>query len=190
MNIVVIGAGGHGRVVIDILRHDASVGFICSVDDDVMLHNTLIDGAPVLGKIHSLPALIQSYRLSGAIIAMGDNKNRAYFYNYVLKTGLKVINAIHPHALIARDVTIGDGVVIAPGAIIGTYTSIGNNVIINTGVILEHNNTVGDHVHISPGANIAGNVSIKKYTHIGLGVSAIDNVLPVRMDSYKKICIQ
>jgi sugar O-acyltransferase (sialic acid O-acetyltransferase NeuD family) len=177
MNVVIIGAGGHGRVVLDILRHDINVGSLALVDDDDKYKNSLIDGAPVLGKISSLPSLIPVHRLGGAIVAIGDNKTRARIYENITSMGLKIVNAIHPDALIARDVVIGEGVVIAAGAIIGTGSRIGNNVIINTGVTIEVENIIEDHTHISPGVNLAGRVRIKKYTHIGLGVCVIDNII-------------
>ncbi len=176
MNVVIIGAGGHGRVVLDILHHDINVGSLSLVDDDDKYKNNMIDGAPVLGKINSLPSLIPKHRLGGAIIAIGDNKTRARIYKNIASMGLKIVNAIHPHALIARDVIIGEGSVIAAGVIIGTGSRIGNNVIINTGVIIEAENIIDDHTHISPGVNLAGKVTIKKYTQVGLGVNVIHDI--------------
>lgn len=176
MNIIIVGAGGHGKVVLDILQHDSDVRLVGFVDDDKTYHGKIIDGIPVLGSISSLPTLIPLYKLDGAIIAIGDNKVRAELFNKLKKLGLKLKRAIHPDALIARDVEIGEGVVIAAGAVISIGTRIGNNVIINTGVVIDHDNIIEDHAHISPGVNLAGRVTVGKYTHVGLGVTIVEDI--------------
>jgi sugar O-acyltransferase (sialic acid O-acetyltransferase NeuD family) len=176
MNVIIVGAGGHGKVVLDILRHDPDVKFIGFIDDDVNSHDTIIDGAPVLGNFRALSGIIRRYKLDTAIVAVGHNKTRAQLFKKLKDLNLRLINAIHPAALVARDVEFGEGAVIAAGAIISTGTKIGNNVIINTGAIIDHDNVIEDHVHISPGASLAGRVTVKKYAHIGLGVSVESHV--------------
>jgi sugar O-acyltransferase (sialic acid O-acetyltransferase NeuD family) len=169
MNMVIFGAGGHGKVVLDILQHDRRVNLVGFIDDDRNSHEKFVDGTPVLGDVGNLPSLIAAHQLDGAVIAVGNNKVRAALFMQVKSLGLKLENAIHPKALIAGDVIIGEGVVVASGAIINTGTKIGDNVIINTGVIIDHDNVIEDHVHISPGVKLGGKVTVKKYTHIGLG---------------------
>jgi sugar O-acyltransferase (sialic acid O-acetyltransferase NeuD family) len=176
MNIVIIGAGGHGKVVADILQHDPEVKIAGFIDDDKNMLGQLIDGCRVLGNFASLPELTAGYKLDGAVIAIGDNKVRARLYEELEKTGLKHKSAIHTHALIAKDVDIGSGVVIASGAVISTGTRVGNNVIINTGVVIDHDNYIEDHTHISPGVKLAGRVTVGKYTHVGLGVTIIEDI--------------
>jgi sugar O-acyltransferase (sialic acid O-acetyltransferase NeuD family) len=173
MNIVIFGAGGHGRVVLDILKHDRRVNLVGFIDDNRSSHHIFVDGVRVLGDVTELPALITAHGLDGAIIAVGDNKVRADLFVKVKKLGLKLENAIHPDALIAKGVEIGEGVVIASGAIINTGTKIGDNVIINTGVVIDHDNVIEDHVHISPGVKLAGKVTVKKYSHVGIGAIVI-----------------
>lgn len=176
MNVIIVGAGGHGRVVLDILRRYPGIKPVGFVDDDRNSHHTLIDGSPVLGDVGSLPALIPVHEVDGAIIAVGNNRVRAELFERLKGLGLRLEKAIHPDALIARDVEIGEGTVIASGAIISTGTRVGNNVIINTGVIIDHDNVIEDHTHISPGATLAGKVTVKKYTHVGLGVTVIQDI--------------
>jgi UDP-perosamine 4-acetyltransferase len=144
------------------------IGFI---DDDKASHNKTVDGIPVIGTHQALPELKTKYGLEGVIIAVGDNKTRALLFNKVKGLGLKLENAIHHNALIARDVEIGEGVVIASGAMINTGTKIGNNVILNTGVVINHDNIIEDHVHISPGVKLDGKVTVKEGTHVGIGVT-------------------
>ena len=176
MNIVIVGAGGHGKVVLDILRRDPDVKVIGFVDDDKTSHGKIIDGIPVLGGLSSLPELIPLYKMDGATIAIGDNIVRARLFDKMKELGLKPQRAIHPDALIARDVEIGEGVVIAAGVAISVGTRIGNNVIINTGVVIDHDNIIEDHTHISPGVNLAGRVTVGKYTQVGLGATVVEDL--------------
>ena len=176
MNIVIIGAGGHGKVVLEIVRRDLDVKFVGFIDDDKNSHDKAVDGAMVLGDLDSLPALILANKLEGAIIAVGNNKTRARLYGKLKKLGLIMINAIHPDALIAKDVEIGEGVVIAAGVVINTGTRIGNNVIINTGAIIDYGNVLEDHTHISPGVKLGSKVTVKKYTHVGLGAKVVEEI--------------
>lgn len=176
MNIVIVGAGGHGKVILNILQHDPDTKLVGFVDDDANSHHTMIDGFPVLGSIDSLPALTPRYQLDGAIIAIGDNRIRGELFGRMKEWRLTLKSAIHPHAFIARDVKIGEGVVIAAGAIIGTGSRIGNNVIINTRAIIDHEDIIEDHVHISPGVTIAGKVVIGQYSHVGLGVTVVQDL--------------
>ena len=176
MNVVIVGAGGHGKVVVDILKHDPDVKLIGFLDDDKTLLGKIVDGIPVLGSVSSLSALTSRHKLDGAVIAIGDNRVRAELFNKLKGLGLKPKRAIHPHALIAHDVEIGEGVVIADGAVISTGTRIGDNVIINTGVVIDHDNVIEDHAHISPGVKLAGRVSVGQYTQIGLGVTIVEDL--------------
>jgi sugar O-acyltransferase (sialic acid O-acetyltransferase NeuD family) len=176
MNIVIVGAGGHGKVVLDILQYDRSIHPTGFIDDNRHSHGKLVDGIPVLGDIAALKKILVLHHIEGAIIAVGDNYTRARIYSRLKDMGIKIVNAVHPGAILARDVELGEGIVIASGAKINTGTKIGNNVIINTGVIIDHDNVIEDHVHISPGVKLSGNVTIKKFTHVGLGVTVVSRI--------------
>ena len=176
MNVIIVGAGGHGKVVLDILQPDRDVKVVGFVDDDKTSHGKIVDGLPVLGSISALPDLMPLYELDGAIVAIGDNKVRARLFDKMKGLGLKLKRAIHHDALIAHDVEIGEGVVIAAGVVISTGTRIGDNVIINTGVVIDHDNIIEDHTHISPGVNLAGRVTVGRYAHVGLGVTVVEDL--------------
>lgn len=163
-------------MVQDILLHDLNVKIAGFIDDDKRSHNKLIDGIPILGDINSLPSLIPAYKLDAAIIAMGNNQTRARIFGQLSSLGLKRKRAIHQDALIAKDVEIGEGVVIAAGVVINPGTRIGDNVIINTGVIIDYGSVVEDHVHISPGVILGSMVTVKKYTHVGIGVAVAEEL--------------
>ena len=165
---VIVGAGGHARVIFEILRHDRNIKVVAFVDNVADTSNEMIRNIPVVGGHSILPNLLNE-NVTGAIIGVGDNKLRSTHFEMIKNLGFEIIKAIHPTSHIAYDVKIGDGVVISTGATIATETIIGDNVIINTGAIVEHENIIEDGVHIAPGTSIAGRVTIKKGTFIGIG---------------------
>jgi len=177
MNTVIIGAGGHGKVVLNIVQHDINMNVVGFIDDDPNLLGRMVNGLPVIGYFSSLPQLTQNYTIEGAIVAIaGNNETRAKFFQKLNDLKVKLINAVHPSAIISKDIKIGEGVVISAGVIINPSTKIGNDVIINTGAIIDHDDIIEDHVHIAPAASLAGLVRVKKYAHIGIGASVIQTV--------------
>lgn len=176
MRILIIGAGGHGKVVADILLSSSNHKIIGFIDDDPNKVGTRIMGIPVLGDTKSLYKIVDRYDIEGAIPAIGDNVVRAKMYELILSIGLKPINAIHKTAHISRTVKMGNAVCIAPGVIINTDVKVGNNVIINTGATVDHDSIVEDHVHIGPGVHLAGNVHVKKYATVYTGAVVIPGI--------------
>ncbi|CAN5654933.1 acetyltransferase [soil metagenome] len=174
MDVVIIGAGGHGKVVLDILRAASSskiraVGFL---DADPALLGTAVNGLPVLGPIHHISKLRQQ-KVSGAIVAIGDNRARFTYARYLLDEGLELISAIHPSAVVSSTARTGRNVVIAAGAIVCTDAQIGDSVILNTGCIVDHECEIGEAAHICPGVALAGRVRIGAGAFVGLGARVI-----------------
>ncbi|HEY3246443.1 MAG TPA: acetyltransferase [Phycisphaerae bacterium] len=173
---IVVGAGGHGRVVLDILRvrEDAQpVGFIDSNRD---LLGRRIDGLKVLGTLDDLPRLREELRLDGAVVAIGDNGVRREFAQQISDIGLPLINAIHPSANLAGNANIGSNVVIAAGALVCAHCQIGDSVILNTGCIVDHESMIGTATHICPGARLAGRVTVESGAFVGIGATVIQNI--------------
>lgn len=162
-NIVVIGAGGHAKVVIDILLKDSTKNIVGILDDGFeKLKYRDIFGINILGKVSELKRFPKDYSY---IIAIGNRDVRDRIvkkYPY-----LKYINAISPRAYIANGVEIGVGTVISHNAVINPDTKIGNHCIINTGAVVEHDTLVGDLSHIAPGVTICGGVTIGRGCWIG-----------------------
>ncbi|MFC2034061.1 acetyltransferase [Chloroflexota bacterium] len=168
MKIAIIGAGGQARIVYEILSFNRNVQVVAFVDNVVHGSDEQIMGIPIIGDHSILPKLI-SNGVSGASIAIGDNKIREIRYEEFSGMGLEIVNAIHPTSYIAPSAKLGSGVTVAIGAIIGTGARIGDNVIVNNGAIIDHENEIDDHVHIAPGCLLAGRVTVKKGTFIGIG---------------------
>jgi len=171
---VVMGAGGHGAVIADILykRGFALKGFL----DDGVDVGTEVLGAKVLGNIKD--CIYHSDCVF--IIGIGDNAIRKRIAEtYPLEYG----SAIHPSAIIGDEVKIGRGSVLMAGAIINPRSSVGLHGIINTGASIDHDNKIGDFVHISPRAVLGGDVYVGYGTHVGIGacvrngISICDDVI-------------
>ncbi len=175
--VIIVGAGGHGRVVLDILRAEGIYSPIGFLDSNPYLHNKYVDGVRVLGDLGYLKSLSSKEKDEiGVIIAIGDNGTRRRFAEEVNKLDLELINAIHPSANIASNAIIGRNVVIAAGAHICAHCQIGNSAILNTGCIVDHESIIGNAAHICPGAKLAGRVIVEGGAFVGIGATVIQNI--------------
>jgi sugar O-acyltransferase (sialic acid O-acetyltransferase NeuD family) len=175
MKIVIIGAGGQGRVVLDILRNNHQFKITGFLDADPQKHNQLMDGVPILGDI-SLISRFEELGIQGAVVAIGDNRTRNGYAEAVEKAGVGLVSAIHPSANIAGNAKIGKNVVIASGANICAHCVIEDSVIINTGSIVDHESVIQNGAHICPGVRLAGHVKVENLAFIGIGSTVIQNL--------------
>ena len=171
-NVVIIGAGGHGKVIADIIikSGDKVVGFL---DDNLEIGTKVIEQYVIIGKVNECIKLQEEDKSLLFIIAIGNNYIRKNIYK---KYKLNYYTAIHPTAIIGMQVNIGEGTVVMANACINSNTTIGKNCIINTGAIIEHDNIIEDYVHISPNATLCGTVKIGEYTHIGASATIKNNI--------------
>jgi sugar O-acyltransferase (sialic acid O-acetyltransferase NeuD family) len=166
--IFVIGAGGHAKVVISVLRatgKDVAVIF----DDDERAKGQRILDVPVAGSVADL----DPSEFAGGVIAIGKNSSRA---KIAARLTAKWLVAIHPTAYVDPTVRIGPGTVVFAGAIIQPETIIGEHVIINTGATIDHDCVIGDFAHIAPGVQLAGDVHVGTGTLLGIGTVAIPGI--------------
>lgn len=174
--VLILGAGGHGRVVLDILlqagRHDV-VGFL---DNNPAIIARRVDGIPVYGTIDELESLVTELGIDGLIVAIGDNGTRRGLARRIDSAGLELINAIHPSATLATTVTLGRNVVICAGAVVCDHCQVGSSVILNTGCIVDYQTMIGEGSHICPGVRIAGRVKVEPGVFVGVGATVVPNV--------------
>ncbi|KKK73056.1 hypothetical protein LCGC14_2897660 [marine sediment metagenome] len=168
MKIIIVGAGGQARVIYECLRDEKSLDTVAFVHHLPVEEERDIRGIPVVGD-HSVVSGLKEKGVKGFIVGIGDNKIRADHFKKFKEFGFKPINAIHPTANIAHNVTLGNGIVLGMGANINTNAQMGNNTIINTGAIIEHDNIIEENVHIAPGTLLAGSVTVKKGAFVGIG---------------------
>jgi acetyltransferase EpsM len=174
MKIVVIGRGGHSKVISDMIHSNKSYEIVGYLDDkykDVRrIENTYC--AP----ISSAQRLVENFKDIKFVIAIGDNRIRK-----LIVRGLKLpedyyVTLIHQSAVISPSATIGYGTVVMPNAVINADTEIGLHSIINTGSVIEHDCIIGDFSHVCPGANLAGTVHLDQGAFIGAGTTVIPNI--------------
>lgn len=175
MEIVILGAGGHGRVVLDVLvqaKTHKAVGFL---DNNKSLHGRRVDGLPILGGLERLQDL-RDRGIRGAIVAIGDNGVRRAMADVLDQEGFTLVNAIHPSAQLATTVSTGKGVVIAAGALVCAHCQIGDYGILNTGCIIDHESMIGTCAHICPGVRLAGHVTVEAGAFVGIGATVVQNI--------------
>jgi sugar O-acyltransferase (sialic acid O-acetyltransferase NeuD family) len=167
----VFGASGHAKVVIDAIERAAKsrVLFVC--DDAPERHGTRVMGYPVIRGREELLARAGETRTG--VVAIGDNAVRARVAAWLRERRYGLAVVVHPSAVIARDVEIGEGSVVMAGCVINTGARIGRNVIVNTGATVDHDCVIGDDSHIAPGAHLCGHVSVGAGSFLGAGTTVI-----------------
>jgi sugar O-acyltransferase (sialic acid O-acetyltransferase NeuD family) len=172
--LAVWGAGGHARVVTDIVRCGSEfevVGFLDDVNPGRRAQRFC--DAPVLGGREQLDELKKS-GIRHLILAFGDNHARRSLGHELVEAGFVLGRAFHPSAVIAKDTSILDGTVLMAGAVVNPGATIGKNAIINTGATVDHDCVLGEAVHLSPGVHLGGGVTVGDETWIGIGAVVLD----------------
>jgi sugar O-acyltransferase (sialic acid O-acetyltransferase NeuD family) len=163
--LLIWGAGGHGKVVLDIARRIGRFDRIAFLDDDLARADSTFCDCPLIGG----PEELHSFAGSAFIVAIGNNLNRSQRFGDALEYGLVPTALVHPTAIISPSAHIGPGTVVMPGVIVNASATIGENCIINSGAIVEHDCRIEAHVHISPRVVLGGGVSVDPLAHIGIG---------------------
>lgn len=168
--VVVIGAGGHAKVVIDMLedRGEFELAGCLSADTGA----TSVLDVPVLGGDDELPRLFAS-GIRHAFVAVGENGLRARLTQRATDIGFSIVNVVSRHAVVSSRVTLGSGIAIMPGAVINVDTVVANGAIINTGATVDHDCRIGAFAHVGPGAHLAGTVSVGAGAFLGAGCCVI-----------------
>lgn len=174
--LILIGGGGHCKVVISILRKLGDFQIAGIVDNYKV--GRLIKGINVIGGDEDLESLHKK-GFRNAVITVGsikDNRKRYELFNIIKKIGYKFPIIISSEAVIDTTVKIGEGTVVMPGCVINIDSSVGKNCIINTGAIVEHDCKIGHHCHIASGVHISGGVEIGDLSFIGIGSTIIQEI--------------
>lgn len=175
MQVVIIGAGGHGREVAEILHHitevEGTLEALGFVDDDPSRHGQIVDGLPILGTWRWFEQADREH--IGVICAVGTPYICRILVQRASSLRLSFVNVISPLARISRHATIGQGVVVFPNAVINTGASVGSHSIVNLGATISHDAKVGAYCNVNPGARLAGDVTIGEGCYIGMGTSII-----------------
>lgn len=174
--LVIWGASGHARVVADMVRLTGKfdiVGFLDDIDPD--RKGTPFCGSLILGGSEQLEQL-RSNNIRHIIFGFGDCQARLTLASVVVRFGFELATVIHPKAIVAGDVTIGQGTVIMAGAVINFGSVIQENVIINTSSSVDHDCVITNGAHIGPGVHLGGGVMIGRGAWIGIGAIIKDKI--------------
>ncbi|MBS2027841.1 MAG: acetyltransferase [Deltaproteobacteria bacterium] len=173
--LVIWGASGHARVVADIAMLSGDFDLAGFIDDRTPeRRGEAFCGAQVLGGREVLPGLA-SAGVSHGLLAFGDCTARVALGAVLRSHGLELAVAVHPSAVVASDVRLGAGTVVAANAVINPNATIGENVIVNTSAVVEHDCVIGEGAHIAPGARLAGRVQVGARAWVGLGALVIED---------------
>jgi UDP-perosamine 4-acetyltransferase len=164
---VILGGGGHARVVIDCLRLAGGCDPVAIVDANTSLWGGQVDDVSVRGGDEQLPQLLaEGIRYFAVGIGQGP---RAKLFKMGLNAGFQPATAIHPRSIVSTRARIGAGTQVFAAAVVNPGATVGDNVVINTGAIIEHDCVLADHVHVASGACLAGAVQVEEGAFIGAG---------------------
>jgi sugar O-acyltransferase (sialic acid O-acetyltransferase NeuD family) len=172
---VLVGASGHGKVVIDIIEREGRYRISHLLDDNAVLHGRPFFGYRVAGATESILTNAARERPL-MLVSIGDNTARLRIAGWLHSNGFELARSVHPYAQVGRGVAIGAGTVVMAGAVVNSDAVIGENVIINTGATVDHDCAVGDGVHIAPGAHLCGGVQVGAGSLIGAGAVLIPGI--------------
>ena len=174
--IIVLGAGGHTKVLIDsLLAADINVVGITSINSHDI--NNKVYGINIIGNDESISRYSpESIRLVNGIGSTGKIEKRQRLFDYFKERGYSFASVVHPSAVISPDVQIDEGVQVMAGSVIQPGSVIKKNTIINTKVSVDHDCIIGAHVHLAPGVTISGGVCVEDAVHIGTGALVIQGI--------------
>lgn len=172
--IVIVGASGHAKVVIDIVERAGELEIVGLVDSGKP-EGLEWFGYTILGSESDMSALMGRHGFEAGIVAIGDNWTRHLVVNKIGEAApdFAFTSAIHPSACLGRGVRIGCGSVIMAGAIINSDSTIGDFCIVNTGASLDHDNLLEDYVSVAPGVVTGGNVTVGAFSALSLGSAVL-----------------
>jgi UDP-perosamine 4-acetyltransferase len=174
--VIVIGAGGHAKVLVDAMLL-AGVEILGLLDCNAKQAPEVVLGVPVLGD----ESLLEEHHPDSVLLvnAVGSVMNlqaRRSVYEKWRSRGYEFTAVAHPGAIVSEDAEVSAGVQVLAGAVVGPGSFVGENTIVNTNAVVDHDCWIGAHCHIAPGAALSGGVVVGVQTHVGVGSSVIQNI--------------
>lgn len=172
-NVVIIGASGHAKVVIDTLRLQGD-RLVALLDNSQDMRGSFVSGQRVVGG----ESLLDDFTRDGvlAVIGVSSIVIRHQLFESVRRRGFRHLTLVHPAAVVAASAELSEGCQVMAGAVVQSAARIGVNAIVNTRATVDHDCVVDDHAHIGPGAVLAQNVRVGAETLIGAGATILPHV--------------
>ena len=171
--VVVIGAGGHAKVVVELIRAQGRYEVVGCTDPAPARGDVV--GAPILGSDDILPDLY-AQGVRHCFVALGDNPLRMKVARQVTSLGFELVNAVSPNAIVSPTARLGHGVAVMAGAVINAATVVEDLAIINTHSVVDHDCQIGEAAHVAPRATLAGGVRIGPLAFVGAGATIVPGV--------------
>lgn len=165
--IAIFGAGGHTKVIIDLI-HNLDNYQIVGIYDD--LKEGVFQNIPIIGKTDKINSNYDEY-----IIGIGNDNTREKIYNQYPNLPWAIL--IHPKSIVSKNAIINKGTVIFAGAVVQTDVNIGKHCIVNTNCNIDHESVIGNFTSICPGTTVCGNVHIGKLTFVGANSTIIQGII-------------
>ncbi len=172
--LLIYGAGGHGRVVLDAARASGCFRGYAFVDEGGGLAGKRVDGVAVCTTPDEVLREEGPWQV---VVALGSSQLRLEAVQRISRLAVPFATIVHPFAWVSEAATLGEGTVVFAGAVIQPGAHIGKHAIINTSASVDHDCHIGDFAHISPGAHLAGTVAVGRSAHVGMGASMIPGVV-------------
>lgn len=175
--VIIIGAGGHARSVMDILLQNNEYEILGCIDN-CYGQKQFVEGMNQIAIIGNDDMLEDFYKtgVKYCFVALGSNSLRAKLYRRIVDIGYIPINVVSKYAIISPSVKLGTGICIMAGAILNVNTIIEDNCIINTKCSIDHDCIIGENSHIAPGVTLSGSVKVGNNVQIGTGACVIDGI--------------
>ena len=176
MPVIVLGAGGHAKVLINALQL-CTIEILGITDPDPALIGQKVLGVSILGSDDELKKYsADKVQLVNGLGSVRLPESRCRIFDECKRMGFTFATVVHPSAIVADDARIGEGSQIMAGAVLQPGICLGVNVVINTRASLDHDCHIGSHTHIAPGVTLSGDVYVGKGAHVGTGASVIQGV--------------
>ena len=172
--IILVGGGGHAKVVVSILRKLSRFSILGYTD---VKNNGALQGVPYLGSDAELTKFADDHKKLNAVLAVGQvglGRARCSLWEKLQILAMIFPPIISPNAIVNKDVSIGDVTVVMDGAVINSCARVGRGAIVNTNSTVEHDVVLEDWVHVAPGATICGGVRVGRFSMIGAGATIIE----------------
>jgi sugar O-acyltransferase (sialic acid O-acetyltransferase NeuD family) len=153
-NLLIVGAGGHGRSVAEAVLMADNFNVVGFLDDDAFIRGEAVWGLPVLGAVKAFSQY--AGQVTHAVVAIGNNELRQKIFVMMQTAGFTLANIIHPRAIVSPRARLGTGITVMAGAIVGTEASLGNGSIVNSGAVVDHHAQVHEFGHLGVNACMAG----------------------------------
>lgn len=175
---ILLGGGGHARVLIDCLQLGGAVMLVGVLEADQARWGQSMLNVPILGGDERLAELavhdVNCFAVG--VGGTGNNRPRRKLFEFALSCGLRSLTIQHPTAVLSPHATVGEGAQLLPGCIVNAGARVGHNVIINSGAIIEHDCIISDHAHVATGAKLASTVKVGVGAHVGAGATILQGI--------------